>query len=52
MDGEFFCFFWGGEGDTENFVFHFYVTVVIILSGVGSLLKGMTQLRFSPSCEG
>lgn len=39
--------------DVENVVFfHFYVTVGIILSGLGSLLKGMTQLRFGSSRVG
>lgn len=53
---------WGGrglqnaqrsmDGMQENHVFHFYVTTVINPLGVGGLLKGMTQLRLSPSCEG
>lgn len=33
-------------------VFYFYVTSVIILSGLRSLLQAMTQLTFSSSCGG
>lgn len=37
-------------GCSKCWASYFYVTVVIILSGLRSLLKGMTQLTFSFSC--